>query len=196
MKLIPGKPPKKEYELIPAEFYGARIFHAVDKGSQPNQFKNGSLQRKIEVGWELDAYMKDGRPFAMYKTYTASFDDRSNLYADLKLIFGEDPVTIELKDLLKKLIGMECGMVIGHKKKEDGTLKPEIQSMMSGKMAGRKGPDKNRNTPVVFSLDEWDEEVFNGLKDFTKDAIKASPEYQELMTPAKTDDDPDGDMPF
>lgn len=181
-------------ELPKPGLYGARIYAVVDLGSQPNKFLDGKLQRKIQVSWELDSLMSDGRPFAVHRKYTASLNEKSNLFADLKGMLGQEP---ETPFDLTKLSGMECTIFVAHSKPDaKGRIWPEISALMPIEGTGKKGPEsKVANKPIVFMLDTYDAKKFEDLPSFLKEQIMGSPEWKAKVFPAGSQA-PDEDIPF
>jgi hypothetical protein len=173
-------------ELAPIGLAGARIYAIVDLGMQPNKFKEGTLQRKVRLSWEIAKPMSDGRPFAFHKNYTLSLDERSSLYADLKALLGEAP---EAPFDMKSLLGKECALMIAKKIKADKSEGREIGSILPA-IPGQDAPKDKANKLVYWSFDEPNMDVFNALPDFLKADIQNSPNWANLKN-LKSDDGDD-----
>lgn len=187
-------PDERPRELPKPGLYGARIYAIIDMGSQPNKFKEGTLQRKVQFSWELDSLMSDARPFTVHRSYTASLNEKSNLFADLKGMLGHEP---ETPFDITSLCGRECTIFVAHSKPDaKGRIWPEISALMPIEGTGKKGPElKVANKPVVFMLDSYDGSKFEELPGFVKEKIMASPEWRAKAVPSGSPA-PDEDIPF
>lgn len=175
-------------ELAPVGLAGARIYAIVDLGLQPNKFKDGALQRKVRLSWEINKPMSDGRPFAFHKNYTLSLDERSSLYADLKALLGEAP---QSPFDMKSLLGKECALMIAKKIKADKSEGREIGSILPA-IPGQDAPKEKANKLVYWSFEEPDMAALATLPEFLQNDIKASPNWKNINT--KVDDG--SDVPF
>ncbi len=88
----------------------------VQKGSYQGKPKN---RRKVVLFWETAEKQADGKPFVLWKIYTASMGENSNLRADLMGWNGKDFTTDELKRFdVDSFLGRNCLLNIVHT--EDG----------------------------------------------------------------------------
>ena len=79
----------------------------IDKGMQPNKFKDGALQRKIDIAWQITELRDDGKRFVVYKRYTLSLNDKATLRHDLESWRGR-------KFTRDEEMGFDVETVIGH----------------------------------------------------------------------------------
>lgn len=99
-------------------------------------------QHKLKVVWETDQTMENGKPFLVSKWYTASLNEKSNLFKDLKSWRGKPFTTDELKAFdLEKVVGAPCQLVITHNDK-DGTIYANVQTVIKAG-ATRVSPSGN-----------------------------------------------------
>lgn len=170
-----------EFELVPEGQYTARCFKVIDLGTQEVEWQGESkLQPKVMITWEIldDPKMKDGRPFAVTKQYTASLNENSHLYKDLVAWRGKAFTKDELLGFdISKLLGAYCTIQVVHTE-SGGRTYANINAIM-----GTKDRPKGINPEVMFDIAEPNMEIFESLSDYLKDKIRASQEWQakEMM---------------
>lgn len=170
--------------------YAARCFKLIDLGTQTDNYEGKeTIHRKVIISWELESLMKDGRPFAQSSFYTASLGKKANLRRDLESWRGKEFTEEEAKGFnLKVLLGAPCMLSVIH----NAAGKSRVKGVLKVPKGMVVPPAVN---PVLyFNLDEFNEEVFNGLPDFFKKQIVRSPEYQKLGAIPNTG--AEADMPF
>ena len=71
-----------EYEVVPKGEHKAICYRVVDAGTAEEEYQGEkSNKHKIFLFWELkDLLMEDGRPMSIFAQYTASLNEKSNLY--------------------------------------------------------------------------------------------------------------------
>ena len=164
------------FELTPADTHVARCYRVIDFGTSYNE-KWGKSSHKILISWELpNTHMEDDRPFSIGRKYTLSLNKKANLRIDLESWRGVAFTEEEVKGFdISKLIGATCLLGVVHDTREDRTY-ANITSVMKMPQ-GTPCPDLI-NPPVVFDLDNFDQEVFNSFSEGLQKAIGASEEYQ------------------
>ncbi len=177
-----------DFEKVPEGVYIARAFKIIDLGTQTIDYKGEiKFQKKVLISWELlddEVKMKDGKPFAATKKYTASLDERGNLRPDLEAWRGKKFTDEELKSFdLKNVLGAYCQIQIVHS--EDGKY-ANVNSIMSTKLK-----PTGVNPLVSFDVDEPDMEIFNTFSDKMKAIIELSPEFRAAIAPKDKQDDAD-----
>jgi hypothetical protein len=94
----------------------------IDKGMQPNKFRDGALQRKIDIAWQIDELRDDGKRFVVYKRYTLSLHEKALLRHDLESWRGKPFTPAELAGFdVEKLIGANAIINVQHKPSADKT---------------------------------------------------------------------------
>ncbi len=124
MPIIATGGDRKTFTPAPEGMHQGVCVDVIDKGMLPNKFKDGQLQHKIDIAWEIDELREDGKRFVVYKRYTLSLDDRSNLRRDLQAWRGKPFTFEELSGFdVETVKGANCLVNVLHNivKSEDGT---------------------------------------------------------------------------
>lgn len=189
----------KEYPLCPVGTYEAWCYGLVDLGTQHNPKFNKSYP-KVRLLFELP-HMKNekGEPLSMGRTYTgglAGMTDRSDLRKHLQSWKGEPLTPDEIKGFdLMRLIGKACVLVIEHYQRSDGSGKMAdgIQTILPA----AKDPEALAKDPrtkkvkamppcsrqhLVFTIANWNQQVYDSLPKSMKEAIAASPEGKAKLS--------------
>lgn len=170
------------FEVAPEGNHLAVCYATIDFGTQPSTF-NGetNYKRIIYIAWELsDETMSDGRPYIIGKQYTYSSHSNATLRKDLEAWRGKKFSDEEIVDFdIAKLLGTGCMLLVQHTERQRGQYLNTYANI--GAIAklprGVKTPELH-NEPIEFSLDDPDWDVFEGLRDWMKDKIRAAPEYR------------------
>lgn len=181
MSLRTPKTNEQKFEPAPAGWNIARCFAVIDLGTHFDQ-KWDKETHMVRLGFELPkALRNDGKPFAIYKRYTLSHHEKSRMRADLQAWYGKTFDTAALNKAggfdLVKLIGRTAFINITHDE-NDGNTYANI-SAIGPLPKGMDCPDAI-NPQVIFSLDEFDQNVFDSLTEKTQEQIKASGEYKVM----------------
>jgi len=183
---VPAADAGSQFTPAPAGVWPAVCVSITDLGTQTNIY-NGEAKsaRQLLIRWELDTdeRMGDGRPFALSDIYTASLHPKSGLHKLLVAWFGKAPSEGSFD--MSKLLGRGCQVQVIHRVptagKRAGETVADIGSVMP-LAKGMKAPEPNI-TPFVFSLDDFDDELFSSFADGMKKWIAKSPEYQAIINP-------------
>jgi len=185
---VPAADAGSQFTPAPAGVWPAVCVSITDLGTQTNTF-NGETKsaRQLLIRWELDTdeRMGDGRPFALSEIYTASLHPKSGLHKLLVAWFGKAPSEGSFD--LSKLLGRGCQVQVIHRVPTAGKRAGETVADIGAVMPlakGMKAPEPNI-TPFVFSLDDFDDELFSSFADGMKKWIAKSPEYQAIINPPK-----------
>lgn len=194
---------KGDFEITPEGTYIARCFKLIDLGTQTVEFAGETkFQQKILISWELldpITHMKDGRPFAVSKRYTASLHEKSALRKDLQSWRGKKFTEEELEGFdLKNILGAYCQLQVIHAE-SNGSTYANVDTIMST----RERP-AGINPLAHFDIDEPDMDVLNSLSEKMQETIKGSPEWrsreaakvQKALTPDTVINDFDPDEPI
>jgi hypothetical protein len=175
-----------DFEQAPVGSHVARCVKIIDIGTQKGEYQGqANIRRQCIVGWELPLeLMKEGdhagKPFTVSRFYTASLGEKANLRKDLENWRGRAFTEQELMGFASKnILGKPCMLSVTHNDKG--------KARVTGVMALPKGmqvPDQI-NPSVYFSLDEFDQAVFDALSDGYKKLIQSSPEYQHIASGAR-----------
>lgn len=166
-----------EFELLPAGQYIARCYKIIDLGTQDVTWLGETKkQQKVMIYWEIlddKVKMEDGRPFSISRKYTASLNEKSNLYSDLVAWRGRDFTEAELAGFdMSKLLGAYCQMQVIHNE-SNGKTYANVNTIMA-----TKDRPAAVNPDVMFDIDSPDMTVFEAQSEWLKDQIRKSPEWQ------------------
>jgi hypothetical protein len=79
-------------------------------------FKPGTMQRKVDVVWQLTETRDDGKRHLVFKRYTLSLNEKASLRHDLESWRGKPFTFEELAGFdVEKLIGANCLVNVQHK---------------------------------------------------------------------------------
>jgi len=169
------------FEQAPIGSHIARCIKVIDIGTQKGEWQGkATFKRQVVIAWELPTELMTegehaGKPFSVSKFYTASLGEKANLRKDLANWRGREFTEQELMGFdSKNIIGKACMVSV--------TLSEKGKARVSGVMAVPKGVPvpEQVNPSVFFSLEEFDQKVFDSLSDGFKKMIEVSPEYQAL----------------
>jgi len=106
----------KTFTPAPEGTHQAVCVDVIDKGMQPNPFKDGALQHKVDLAWQIGELRDDGKRFVIYKRYTASLNEKATLRHDLESWRGKPFTAAELKGFdLESVIGANCLLNVVHR---------------------------------------------------------------------------------
>lgn len=202
MSVIMPKEQKTEFETTPQGTHLGVCYRVVDLGTQPNIFKPGTTQHKIMLSWEFpEEKMTDGRPFSIHKKYTLSSNEKATLRLHLEAWRGKAFTDDEFGSFdLGKLIGVPCLINVLHKV-ENGNTFANVSAIMKTHK-GQVVPPLT-NEAIYFSLNAFDQTLFDKLSENIRHQIQQSPEYHQIKGPKQPneavledDDRPPIDVPF
>ena len=118
------------FESCPHGLHLARCYRIVDLGTQKSEYM-GQVKHlhKVMLAWEIhgtndDAdplLMRDGRPFSIFKNYTLSWSDKSNLRIDLQSWRGKPFTEEEMRKFdLKNVLGAWCMLNVIERRGDNG----------------------------------------------------------------------------
>lgn len=218
---------RKQFQIAPAGTHLARLYRIIDLGTQMREYEGKvNMLRKAKFFWELhgeDATGKpllttDGKPLIQSKEYTMSLGEKANLRRDLEAWRGKAFTNKELgngedheyaKDeprgfSVSAVLGQFCMVNISHRVKGD-MIYADLKGVSGVPAIYKKaGLPEGINSTLLFSLDKFDEQIFDSLSDSIKDTIRKSPEYRAVTTTSQqyaaasggSMADMDSDIPF
>ena len=156
--------------------YPGTCCRVIDIGTQRGSFKGeDTVRRQVILGFELDEKNSEGKPFLVTAFFTASLHEKAKLRAVLESWRGAPFTDVELEGFdLKKLMGHGALIVL-----TKGENKKAKITGISKLPKGTRGP-KLTYPEIYFSLDEFDQKVFDGLSDGLKKIIEKAPEYRAI----------------
>lgn len=168
----------KTYETLEAGTYTGILYSVIDLGTQENKFDPDDIKyaHRIQLTFELDEKMKDGRPFVVSKEYTLSWHPKAQLTALLK----------SWQDIaIPKGKGFDISTLLGKAGNVSVALNekgyPKLMTVSALKKS-EKAPAQV-NPTVDFWLAQFDQKVFESLPEWIQNKIALSPEYAEILNP-------------
>ena len=166
-----------DYEVLNPGTYQGKCYMVVESGSE---VYNGKTSKKLILCWELNAKMKDGRPFSVSKTYTASMHEKSTLVQHLTAWRGRAFTEEELEGFnICKVIGADCLLGLVHN--ENG--RPKVQTIMALPQGTPRLAPVNEIVAIDLDPDKFERDDFAKLPEWIQDIVKRSPEYKALQNP-------------
>ena len=173
MGLMATAPEGVEFELAPQGNHLAVCYMVCDLGYHETDWQGTkSNKRKVRLSFELSGTaMEDGRPFSVSKNYTLSLSEKANLRKDLQSWRGRQFTAGELKgfDLLN-VAGKPCMVNVIHAQSSDGQKTYSNIASIASIPAGTLSPSIS-NEIVRFSIDDFDQAVYNSLPDWLQAKI-------------------------
>lgn len=209
------------FERCPTGNSLARCYRIIDLGTQKTEYM-GQVKylHKIMLGWEVFPaddngilhYMRDGRPFSIFKNYTLSWSDKANLRLDLQSWLGKPFNQEELRKFdLNTVMGKWCQLNIIERHGQNGNTYSNVDNI-----APVSSPQKQIGFPAavnaneLFNLQDPNMELFDGFSENLKTKIMSSPEWEKFQnktnqSPTESQlkiqsapslDEPDENIPF
>lgn len=208
----------REFKLVPAGTHLARLYRIVDLGTQTTTYQGETKQqRKVMFGWEIHGEEDDGtpmltdegKPMAIFKNYTLSWNEAATLRKDLQAWRGTPWTDKEAARFdLKNVLGQWCMLNIIHRPgQSDGKTFANVAGIAPvPQFLKKQGLPEGHNDLQLFRLGEPDWELFETFSKGLKAKIESSPEYQSMKRQAaktktgtgfdKMQDDDLSDVPF
>jgi hypothetical protein len=191
-----------DFQMPEPGTYLARCIKSIDLGTQTGDYQGTPwTRRQVMIVWELpDELLTEGeyagQPFTVRKYYTASTTKKANLHRDLLSWFPTRLTAEKLEEEgfdTAKLLGLSCQVTLSRTE----TDRRKVEVITSAPKGVVVPPQVNKS--VLFDLDDFDPEVYEGLSDKLKELIAKSPEYRDAVNgkPKESDANLDGDdIPF
>jgi hypothetical protein len=193
-----------ERQLPPEGNHAAICYKIISSGTVRDE-KFQKDKKRVSIYWELPqetAVFKEGepaKPFTVKKNYTLSLHEQSRLRKDLESWRNKRFTDKELEGFdIAKLIGAKCMVSVSHSEDSKYANVMSISTVPKGYDIGEQ-----TNPPLIFSIDEFDQKVFDQLLEWEKDDVKKSFEYKKMFDDSPIDGDsddggnePEDDLPF
>ena len=175
------------FEPCPAGNHVARCYSMVHIGTIDDTYLGEAhTANKVRISFEFPTEKRvfkeenGEQPYALSKEFTLSMHEKSNLRKVLEgwrgRAFSED----EAKAFdITKLLGVPCLVNVIHKEKKDGGVRAEIASI-SAMPKGFTCPEQI-NPSVVFTVNDFNWDVFEVFPEWIKDKIRTSREYKAMQ---------------
>ena len=200
----------REFKIVPAGTHLARLYRIVDLGTQTTAYQGETkMQRKVMFAWEIHGeddtgeplVTEDGKPMAIFKNYTLSWNEAATLRKDLQAWRGTPWTDAEASRFdLKNVLGQWCMLNVIHRPgQSDGKLFANVAgiSPVPGFLK-KQGLPQGANPLQMFRLGDPDWELFETFSKGLKAKIESSPEFRSAKKPlAQMANDLDtDDIPF
>jgi len=119
------EPEQREFTPAPEGLHQAVCADVWPIWTEPRPEEwGGGLQDKTMLVWHIDEINPtDGKPYAVFKRYTASLHEKATLRHDLESWRGRKFSPEELKSFdLERLIGVNCQIQVLHKAGKNGKV--------------------------------------------------------------------------
>lgn len=169
---------KGEFKQAPTGSSAGYCIAIYDLGTQHNEIYDND-RRQILITWELPNETMDidgiQKPFTISKFYTASLNEKATLRHDLEAWRGRTFTEDELDGFdLRNILGKPCMLSII----EGKSGKSRVASVSALPKGMQIPPQFNQE--VFFSLEEYDQELFDSIPKGIQNMIMKSPEYKRI----------------
>jgi len=205
MSLIAKESSGGSFAPVPSGVHLACCYRIVDLGTQKTSYQGkDNFLHKILIQFEIhgddEAGMplmtNQGEPMSISKRYTLSLGEKSSLRKDLQSWRGKQFTADELRGFeLQNLLGAWCMLNVTEDSGSDGKSYTNISAITPVPAAMRKTLPDMQNESWIFSLDGFNQKLFDQLSPKLQETIKSSPEYQALnqrdayIAPVEDDED-------
>lgn len=201
-KIIATETGGGQRKLPPSGTHAARCFSVVHTGTQKPDKEGFAPKNVVRISWELPeekAVFKEGeeeRSFAISKQYNLSLNEKATLRKDLEGWRGKPFTADELKAFdVTKLIGVPCMVSVIHKASDNGKTYANVTSV-STVPKSMTVPELS-NGKVTFSVNDFDQKVFDTFPEWLQDEVKDSAEFKAMSKPKVEDkSEKEDDLPF
>lgn len=181
-------------EPVPEGAFPARCYKSIHFGTIPDTYNGeAKLTNKLRLDWEMPTETKifdedkGPQPLSISKDYTASFNEKSNLYRDLSSWLGNLDELDEFE--INDVIGKDCLITVRHKVSGAGNTYAYVASI-SPMPKGIDCPPAV-NPPFIWDYEEYfDDSILQNMHEYFQDKIKSSLEYKAKMEPVDMDQTP------
>lgn len=176
---ISGEGSGGDFPKLEPGIYHGTCYSIVDLGTTDQEYKGVvSKKTRVHLGFEITeavdpstniVMMEDGRPFGVFKTYTASLFEAATLRKDLESWRGKSFTEEELAGFdISNLIGCTAKIEVGLTKKSDfgDGGNPKILALREPKEGVQKV--ETHNDTLIFDLDVYCDEFRGKSSDETK----------------------------
>src|SRR5215831_10498712 len=120
----------KEYPVHPAGLYQAVCCDVVDLGLVDVTYNGKTRQQcKLRITWQSEERRDDGKPFLLWRRYTASLSEKASLRRDLESWRGRPFTPEELAGFdIENLLAVNAYLNVLHAER-DGKTYPNVASV-------------------------------------------------------------------
>lgn len=159
-----------EYEVVPVGSHKAICYKVVDAGTAEEDYQGEkSNKHKIFIFWELpEVKTQDGRPMSIFSQYTASLNEKSNLYKAAISWLNRGFTETEKQGFDPSIfLGKGCKLEVAH----TATGRAKVANVLTAANAFDENEELRQlptvNEQVVFDLEDY-------LKEFSGESCPES----------------------
>lgn len=190
----------KEFQLCPAGTFPARVVQLVHLGTA-DWYGKGEKKNNVRVTFELPTKLmaknEDGKelPFFISKEMSFSMYKEAGLRKITHACMNAALTDSEAEAFdVDEIVGKACLINVIHKAgKGDNADKTYANFESASPLVEGMEVAEAVNPLVIFSLDDFKQDVFDNLYSYVQDKIKKSDEYIALQQPEEVKS---GDVPF
>lgn len=200
--MIDFKGTDKPKELVPQGAHVAILYSIIELGTMEGEYAGQpTLKRKIRLSWELPEETRefDGvqKPMVIGKKYTASLYEQSKLRPIVVGMLGGLSEEQEENFDIKSLLGKACMVQVSHE--EFNGRKYATVTSVTQLPKSMKAPKQFNPSVYLDYADGWNQEIYDSLPQWMKDAMAESQEMKSRMGKGgnyPTEDLNPADVPF
>lgn len=166
----------REFQIIDEGTFIAVCTAVVAIGMQETFYgEKEQIKIRFEVPSERVEYEKDGEkvegPMVVWKTYTASLNEKSNLRKDLEAWRGRKFTEEELLGWdIGAILGKACSITVVHNEAANGRTYANVERV-SGIPKGMAAP-AHEGELIDFDNENYTDEDFNALPEWLQDKVR------------------------
>lgn len=174
---------ESNYEMVPEWTFLARCSKIIDIGTQEDEYK-GEIKhvRKLSIHFEIiDELNSEGKPFSIFREFSYSMWEKSNLRKFLEAWRGWKYNQDELHDfhIFKEFLTRPGQITVEHRKSGTTGNTYAVISSVVPLLKGMTCPEL-KSEPVWFNLEHFQSHVYESFSEKLQEIIAKSPEYNNL----------------
>jgi hypothetical protein len=192
----------KKRELAPQGNHVAICYKMIELGTITDTFQGEDVTRhRVLLYWELSNELKDfdgsGKesPISVSKEFTLSMNEKSTLRKMLESWRGKAFTKDEANAFdITKLMGIPCMVNVIHVTSGTGNQYENVSSITPLPKGMEKPTAVNKT--IEFSIDGFDQALFDSFPDFIKEKINSSAEMQAKPQAVPVEVEEEEELPF
>ncbi len=192
----------KKRELAPQGNHVAICYKMIELGTITDTFQGEDVTRhRVLLYWELSNEPKDfdgsGKesPISVSKEFTLSMNEKSTLRKMLESWRGKAFTKDEANAFdITKLMGIPCMVNVIHVTSGTGNQYENVSSITPLPKGMEKPTAVNKT--IEFSIDGFDQALFDSFPDFIKEKINSSAEMQNKPQAVPVEVEEEEELPF
>lgn len=187
MPLYPQTSAKTQRELVPEGNHPARIYEVIEVGTVEGSWMGQpKMNYNVRIGFEFPTkkFMfseeKGLQPFVLSREMSLSLGEKANLRKIVEAVEGRKLTEAEAVNYdVTTIIGKPLLVTVSHTEPNNEGIQYANATTFSGLIEGLTVSNLYNPTRLL-TYEEWKQETFDGLPQFLKDKISATPEYKKM----------------